>query len=328
MLTWLVRLPKFFLWRSHIRILDAVLLQHLLHRPPTSCNGHFRSIHLGPPTRQIPTIVSTGTKEFILQDAFILLVGCQWILPLLGPLHCIRMYLVGRLALEQWPDCRPLGLGYGPLHCRASDRARKSWIGNEHMDQVSCHCDTWKYDHLDDLYCCLRNRRTKAWFLDRIRRNCPRSIHQCSLLDPRTCVTRLVPFEGLRLEIVSSRPIQQTRKLTIGSFKRMYRPQTYHHIQEIQKYNIQDYRPRFAPPLPIKVPLLNASRGWNNSRKPSEKCAKCNECENNAVMPSRKPTNRKLVSCKPTTRPEREDGMERWQVRGRPDDECILINDA
>ncbi|EFX04686.1 phospholipid-transporting ATPase [Grosmannia clavigera kw1407] len=26
--------------------------------------------------------------------------------------------------------------------------------------------------------------------------------------------------------------------------KRMYRPETYHHIQEIQKYNIQDYRPR------------------------------------------------------------------------------------
>ncbi len=24
----------------------------------------------------------------------------------------------------------------------------------------------------------------------------------------------------------------------------MYYPQTYHHIQEIQKYNIQDYRPR------------------------------------------------------------------------------------
>lgn len=28
--------------------------------------------------------------------------------------------------------------------------------------------------------------------------------------------------------------------------KRMYRPQTYHHIQEIQKYNIQDYRPRYV----------------------------------------------------------------------------------
>ena len=26
--------------------------------------------------------------------------------------------------------------------------------------------------------------------------------------------------------------------------KRMYFPMTYHHVQEIQKYNIQDYRPR------------------------------------------------------------------------------------
>lgn len=31
--------------------------------------------------------------------------------------------------------------------------------------------------------------------------------------------------------------------------KRMYRPQTYHHIQEIQKYNIQDYRPRYVSNL-------------------------------------------------------------------------------
>ena len=26
--------------------------------------------------------------------------------------------------------------------------------------------------------------------------------------------------------------------------KRMYAPKTYHHVQEIQKYNVQDYRPR------------------------------------------------------------------------------------
>lgn len=26
--------------------------------------------------------------------------------------------------------------------------------------------------------------------------------------------------------------------------KRMYRPETYHYVQEIQKYNVQDYRPR------------------------------------------------------------------------------------
>lgn len=29
-----------------------------------------------------------------------------------------------------------------------------------------------------------------------------------------------------------------------SSAKRMYFPQSYHHVQEIQKYNIQDYRPR------------------------------------------------------------------------------------
>jgi phospholipid-transporting ATPase len=34
--------------------------------------------------------------------------------------------------------------------------------------------------------------------------------------------------------------------------KRMYWPQTYHHIQEIQKYNIQDYRPRYVSPLDFR----------------------------------------------------------------------------
>lgn len=36
------------------------------------------------------------------------------------------------------------------------------------------------------------------------------------------------------------------RDFTWKYVKRMYYPQTYHHIQEIQKYNIQDYRPRYA----------------------------------------------------------------------------------
>ncbi|CCU81255.1 plasma membrane calcium-transporting ATPase 1 [Blumeria hordei DH14] len=33
--------------------------------------------------------------------------------------------------------------------------------------------------------------------------------------------------------------------LCLKSAKRMYFPESYHHIQEIQKYNIQDYRPRY-----------------------------------------------------------------------------------
>jgi hypothetical protein len=44
--------------------------------------------------------------------------------------------------------------------------------------------------------------------------------------------------------------------LTTLSAKRMYYPQTYHHIQEIQKYNIQDYRPRYVCPYPSLFPSL------------------------------------------------------------------------
>ena len=41
------------------------------------------------------------------------------------------------------------------------------------------------------------------------------------------------------------------RDFTWKYAKRMYYPQSYHHIQEIQKYNIPDYRPRYRQTLPI-----------------------------------------------------------------------------
>lgn len=36
--------------------------------------------------------------------------------------------------------------------------------------------------------------------------------------------------------------------------KRLWKPEAYHHVQEIQKYNIQDYRPRYVlpPPPPVR----------------------------------------------------------------------------
>lgn len=42
--------------------------------------------------------------------------------------------------------------------------------------------------------------------------------------------------------------------------KRMYKPQTYHHIQEIQKYNIQDYRPRYVGSIPLAVTDANKAQ--------------------------------------------------------------------
>jgi len=41
--------------------------------------------------------------------------------------------------------------------------------------------------------------------------------------------------------------------------RRMYRPEAYHHIQEIQKYNIQDYRPRYVLPS-FPPPYLDLAR--------------------------------------------------------------------
>ena len=39
-------------------------------------------------------------------------------------------------------------------------------------------------------------------------------------------------------------PVCLARDFAWKYSKRMYFPQTYHHVQEIQKYNVQDYRPR------------------------------------------------------------------------------------
>lgn len=51
------------------------------------------------------------------------------------------------------------------------------------------------------------------------------------------------PFASSHLSKASA-SAQKTNSGVSHSAKRMYYPQTYHHIQEIQKYNIQDYRPR------------------------------------------------------------------------------------
>ena len=39
-------------------------------------------------------------------------------------------------------------------------------------------------------------------------------------------------------------PVCLVRDFAWKYVKRMYAPQSYHHVQEIQKYNVQDYRPR------------------------------------------------------------------------------------
>jgi phospholipid-transporting ATPase len=111
----------------------------------------------------------------------------------------------------------------------------------------------------------------------------------------------------------------------LDSAKRMYRPQTYHHIQEIQKYNIQDYRPRYVIPIICHYNSLRQANafhtGWNNSKKQSARSAKCSVCASNVAMPSRKQTSPRREFCKHTIPQGREGDMEKWQVRGPKADE-------
>jgi hypothetical protein len=111
-------------------------------------------------------------------------------------------------------------------------------------------------------------------------------------------------------------------KILIGlSSKRMYYPQSYHHIQEIQKYNIQDYRPRYVSAFYTFGPLLIVFLGWSSSRKPSGKYVKYNACANNVDMLFRRPTNHKRGYCKLMIPLESVVDMEKWQVQGQLGDD-------
>lgn len=63
-------------------------------------------------------------------------------------------------------------------------------------------------------------------------------------------VPRLYTSPVFWLQMLALAALSLARDVAWKYAKRMYFPQTYHHIQEIQKYNIQDYRPRYVPHHP------------------------------------------------------------------------------
>jgi hypothetical protein len=131
------------------------------------------------------------------------------------------------------------------------------------------------------------------------------------------------------MEIVSSLPLHTWTLINIPSAKRMYFPKTYHHIQEIQKYNIQDYRPRYALLLSLsfwpRVRSTNAPPEWNNSKKPSARSGRCSACASSVATPSPRQTSRRRASCRPTTRPGSGGGTERWPARGQCGRVCSAV---
>ncbi|TQS39159.1 hypothetical protein Golomagni_00321, partial [Golovinomyces magnicellulatus] len=70
-------------------------------------------------------------------------------------------------------------------------------------------------------------------------------------------ISRLFPSPVFWLQVIVLPILCLVRDVSWKYSKRMYFPQSYHHIQEIQKYNIQDYRPRYQKSLPFLISLTN-----------------------------------------------------------------------
>ena len=93
----------------------------------------------------------------------------------------------------------------------------------------------------------------------------------------------------------------------IFSYRRTYMPASYHIAQELQKYNIPDYRPRQEQYVSWVLTLILYAYVIAGSKKLSRKCALCRGCDEIAGSLSVKPrTARNRIrrdSFEPTTHP-------------------------
>lgn len=90
----IVFLPERLLRPSHLRIMDTVLLQRLVHGTAAVCHGHLRPIHLGTPVGPIPATVPVDTKGAVLPHALVLVMGGQRILPLDPSVRFLVVFLL------------------------------------------------------------------------------------------------------------------------------------------------------------------------------------------------------------------------------------------
>lgn len=108
--------------------------------------------------------------------------------------------------------------------------------------------------------------------------------------------------------------------------KRMFWPESYHHVQEIQKYNIQDYRPRYVF-LPGGTSELGSRSwygmitdycviGWNNSKRLYGRSGRCRGCGSSAGTRFRKLMRVRRGFCRLMILLRREGGMGRCRLVG------------
>src|SRR6266550_5448314 len=130
----------------------------------------------------------------------------------------------------------------------------------------------------------------------------------------------LLPFERFRMEIVCILTIRSLLTKALSSYRRTYKPLSYHIAQDLQKYNIPDYRPRQEQYVATICCLIIDTDSLSGSKRQLRRFVPYSGCGGTVGLPSarRKPLENKIrrSSFGPTTRQN--------QMRVRQDIKAIL----
>lgn len=126
----LVHLRKRLLGRDYLRVLDAVILQRLLHRAPAPDHGYPGPVHLSPPPRPLPAAVQHRAEQHLLPHQDVRVLDPHGVLPLHHPIRRRGRVLVGRPDPGRRQDRGPLDLGHGAIRARAADRTGQGCLGH------------------------------------------------------------------------------------------------------------------------------------------------------------------------------------------------------
>ena len=98
--------------------------------------------------------------------------------------------------------------------------------------------------------------------------------------------SHLLPFERLCMEIVCTLTIRSLLTKVLSSYRRTYKPLSYHIAQELQKYNIPDYRPRQEQYVAATCCLVIDIEYFSGSKRQLKKFVPYSGCGGTAGLPS------------------------------------------
>ena len=139
----------------------------------------------------------------------------------------------------------------------AGTLASSAWI--LFILKIVCN-HTWFFRVHDGFPPSIRPHRTSHRDLDWIRRHRSASIRQLVILLYDSSAPCHMFIKRLCMEVVSQSVYPSNRRywldLSHFSYRRTYIPASYHIAQELQKYNIPDYRPRQEQYVPLFLVLF------------------------------------------------------------------------